>query len=350
MLKNILIAVCTLLVVTAAVGYSMRESIVYALISSQLSPSHDFDSSLAPAQPDYKQKVSWAALPGSGSPAEDRPDSITSRTNPANVDVFFVHPTSYLSSESWNQPLNDETANWIVDQRILRHQVSVFNTCCEIYAPRYREQALQLAYQDVTDAFDEFLDRRDPSRPFILAGHSQGTRHAARLLRDRIANSPLVDKMVAAYLIGFSIGREQVGGIASCTKESQTGCVVAWNSVEGDGQGIFPEATDLICVNPLTWSEDNIYAAHDLNQGGIGYASYNRAEEGENFTDMTIEPGVADAQCIKGVLSVRELRTDTFPSRMQGGSMHIYDYSLFHMNIRENTSVRIDAYLNPTSI
>ncbi|HIG43249.1 MAG: DUF3089 domain-containing protein [bacterium] len=359
MLKKILIAVSVIIVVVVVVGYSMRESILNALIASLMSPPHDFDASLSPGIPDYTQQSSWAALPGMANASEDKPASlpVISNTNRV-VDVFFVHPTSYAKKDNWNQPLEDTDANWVVDNRILRHQASVFNGCCEIYAPRYRqatiysfidqsgngEQALDLAYQDVELAFDEFTRRRDSERPFILAGHSQGTKHATRLLREKIEGTPLQQKMVAAYLIGFSIEKDQIGQVATCNGPDQTGCVAAWNSVDGDGAGLFPDAKNLICVNPLTWMEDDTYAGHDLNKGSIGYPSWGPVE-GEDVARMVVENKIADAQCIDGNLSVRELRTDTLPSRMQGDSMHVYDYSLFHMNIRENAAVRIMAYM-----
>ncbi len=359
MLKKILISVSVLVVLIVVIGYSMREAIFLALVSSQISPPHDFDPALAPTAPDYSQQESWAALPDKANPSTDRPDDVASQDNPSNVDVFFVHPTSYAKKDNWNQPLSDTDANWVVDNRILRHQASVFNTCCEIYAPRYRQatifsfidqadngnQALDLAYQDVVLAFDSFLARRDNERPFILAGHSQGTKHASRLLREKIADTPLLEKMVAAYLVGFSIETDQTGDVPRCSQPTQSGCVNAWNSVEGDGTGIFPEADELICTNPLTWLENDDYAGHDLNEGSIGYPGWGPVE-GEDITQMIVEPGVADAQCIDGLLSVRELRTDSLPSRMQGNSMHVYDYSLFHMNIRKNVSARITAYLN----
>ena len=93
----------------------------------------------------------------------------------------------------------DAAANWIVDELVLRHQASVFNGCCEIYAPRYRQatiysfldhtngaQALALAYGDVVRAFNTFLNRIEPQQPFVVAGHSQGTRHAAELVREHV--------------------------------------------------------------------------------------------------------------------------------------------------------------------
>jgi hypothetical protein len=81
-----------------------------------------------------------------------------------------------------------------------------------------------------------------------------------------------------------------------------------------------------------------------LNTGAIGYPSYGAAADDEDFTRMEVETGIADAQCIDGQLAILDLRSESFPSRMVGNSMHVYDYSLFHMNIRANVAQRVAAF------
>lgn len=165
------------------------------------------------------------------------------------------------------------------------------------------------------------------------------------LLREKIAATALQDRMVAAYLVGSSISESQLGGVPVCKTATDTGCAVGWNTIDGDSKGLFPELKAALCINPLLWNESGEYADHSLNQGAIGYPSYRSAEDDEDYTQMKLEIGAADAQCINnGMLSIRELKSESFPSRMPGGSMHIYDYSLFHMNIRNNVSDRIANY------
>ncbi len=359
MLKKILLTIAILIVVLITAGYVFRNELTIAIAALVIAPDHDFDAAIAPAAPDYSDPLNWAALPDKADPSDDRPTGAKDAEFTGTVGVFFIHPTSYLSKENWNQPLDDDDANWIVDQRILRHQASVFNGCCDVYAPRYRQAtifsfmdsssngsaALDLAYQDVERAFDHFLSELDDDAPFILAGHSQGTSHGGRLLRDKISNTPLQDRLVAAYLIGFSIEKDQTGGVVPCTYSGQTGCVIGWNATEGNGNGLFPDAGDLVCTNPLTWENEGGYAGHELNQGGIGYPTYGRPEGDEDVTLMTVEQGAADAECRGGLLSIPELRSDAFPSRMQGNSMHVYDYSLFYLNLRTNATERVAAFL-----
>lgn len=354
-MKKALISGAALLVLLGVGAYLFREQLMIAAIASQIAPEHDFDPALAPAAPDYSLDSAWAALPGSAGPAGDSPDDAPQAT--AEVGVFFLHPTSYFGKDNWNQPQDFAAANWITDQRVLRHQASTFNACCEVFAPRYRqatffsyldddgngEQALDLAYTDVLAAFEAFL-QRNGDRPFILAGHSQGSQHGARLLRERIKGSPAQDDMVAAYLIGFALDPRDMGGLPVCDSATATGCVIGWNAVDGDSAGLNGEGRDIVCVNPLSWRHDGERVDNAQNLGGIGYPSYNEVAVGEDVTAMVVEPGVADARCTGGNLQVSDLRSERFPSRMPGASMHVYDYSLYYLNIRENALARVAAF------
>ena len=49
---------------------------------------------------------------------------------------------------------------------------------------------------------------------------------------------------------------------------------------------------------------------------------------------------------MNGVLEVGEVRSENYPTTMFGeGNYHIYDYSLFHMNVRENAQARVAAFM-----
>jgi len=347
-------------------GYVFRDTLVMLLIAGAIAPDEDFESTPRPPAPDYGKPSAWAARPDVEDPSDARPAGAAPAPEPSAVKVFFVHPTTFMSASGWNQPLDDVDANWIVDERVMRQQASVFNSCCGVYAPRYRQatfyafldpygdgdKALDLAYQDVSEAFREFLEEIGPGTAFILAGHSQGTAHATRLLREQIAGTRLERRLVAAYLVGFSVTEDQLGGVPVCSSAAATGCVVAWNTVEGDGAGLFPEAS-LICVNPLTWRRDGAPAGRELNRGAIGFESWEPSDAERRdpslARDMTVEPAAADAHCLNANLRVNDLYSSSFPARMPGNSLHVYDYSLFHMNVRENAQARTGAYLAEAS-
>jgi alpha-beta hydrolase superfamily lysophospholipase len=63
---------------------------------------------------------------------------------------------------------------------------------------------VDLAYADVKAAFQYYLAHYNEGRPIIIAGHSQGTAHATRLLHEFFEHDPkLRRQLVAAYLIGI---------------------------------------------------------------------------------------------------------------------------------------------------
>lgn len=58
-----------------------------------------------------------------------------------------------------------------------------------------------------------------------------------------------------------------------------------------------------------------------------------------------LETGVADAQCIDGMLLVKGIRSIRYASRPMGrDNYHIYDYGLFHMNLRKNAETCVALY------
>ena len=64
------------------------------------------------------------------------------------------------------------------------------------------------AYEDVRSAFFYYLQHWNQGRPFILAGHSQGSQHLVRLIQELETlheTSVLLDRLVAAYLIGCAV-------------------------------------------------------------------------------------------------------------------------------------------------
>lgn len=360
-MKRLLIGLVATIVVLGVVGYLFRNAIGFWVARTVLTPDHPYSG--APPPPDYTQDRYWAALPNREDYADVVPDAAMKVAGAdAPVDVFFLHPTTYYNSEHWNQPLDDVTANLITDRYVLTGQASVFNGCCRVFAPRYRQatlavyfnandsarQALELAYADTVAAFEHFIAHFNDGRPFVLAAHSQGSGHLARLLAEHVSGTPLRTRLVAAYPIGYSIPRGEhtaaAPDIPVCGSPSSTGCLVTWNSVGPDLTTFYPP--DAICVNPLSWREDEFHADHALNLGAVSFGGLNFDVDEPPPLDPLIEPGAADARCTQGQLLVSKINSDRFNARLTGpNNLHVYDYSLFHMNIRENVAERIAAFL-----
>jgi hypothetical protein len=352
--RKLLLATGALLLAAALLGARWEQWLMAAL-----TPSGRFDARAVPAAPDYAGAAAWTAHPEQADASDAAPAGLAA-VDPAHapVDVFYVHPTGYLGS-AWNGPVDDAELNAQTDALSTRIQASAFNGCCAVYGPRYRQAqgqafvrasadgaaAIDLAYEDVRAAFRFFLAQHSRGRPFILAGHSQGSVLAARLLEQEIAGTALRERLVAAYLIGAPITLDRTLGVPVCTAPDATGCLVAWNARGPRFAGSvfdFHVEGERVCVNPLSWRSDETPAGADLNQGAV----FLDAGDGAPL------PGFADAQCRGGLLVVSTIGDPprSFMSRLLDLAMgpenyHPIEYQLYYMNLRSNAEARVAAYL-----
>jgi hypothetical protein len=350
---------------SASIAVMVGCSNVRTLVRASMIPNVAFDQQAAPAPPDYADDAVWSALPGRADAGDATPageQALDPTTLPA--DVFYVHPTTFLG-RTWNGPTDDADLNATTDRVATGIQAPAFNACCAVYAPRYRQAtggafltgtpdaaaAIELAYGDVKRAFGEFLARRGVDRPFILAGHSQGSILAERLLTEVIAGSPLQDRLVFAVLPGGGLTvdglREQAPGLPVCASPDQTGCVVAWNA-RGPAYVPNPLSLDradlrpLVCVNPLSWRSDEELVPASANPGAVFL----------EHADSSVRPGFADAQCRSGTLIVRDLGAtprdlmSTLLDRLIGPqNHHPIEYQIYFVSLRQNAQLRVSAWL-----
>ncbi|WP_417451743.1 DUF3089 domain-containing protein [Kordiimonas sp.] len=337
-------------------------------------PSHEIATEDFGKAPNYASENSWAARPGLSSNALSLPDGVMQTAMVPEADVFYIHPTTYLAKERWNAPLEGDDA--AVGRRknfALRYQASSFNLAGQVYAPKYRQaafgaffdesgqgvQAIMRAHADVLAAFDHYISQDNKGRPFILAGHSQGSLHALLLLAERIAPNPdLEAHMIAAYIIGWPVSLEgdlgALGGIGPCEGPRDTGCVISFQSFAKDGDpsavleafaktpglnGKPRAGTTMLCTNPLTWHVGG-KAPRTANQGGMELIA--------NTGTMSAPiPELSGARCGKrGILYLNEPPQGSWKEFvMTGENYHAYDYNLFYMNIRSNAANRASAWL-----
>ncbi|MBN7798625.1 DUF3089 domain-containing protein [Parahaliea mediterranea] len=354
------------------------------LIAYYIEPSRPFDEARLPDKPEYTQPRYWAALPGKPSAARLTPTGQPSREAPAPADVFYIHPTSYISGEDWNAPLFTRSRAWEMIDIILGAQASAFNFCCEVYAPHYRQAALssfmnpneksgiaalELAYSDVARAFEVFRSR-NTGRPFIIASHSQGTYHALRLLADYVDGQPVQRQMVAAYLVGYWLPLDTfdrtLKSIAPCESAADTGCVVHWSTYGEDGvrrEGVphwyptGPELSDgkpLLCSNPLSWRRDGGRVSAAEHPGALyvspGGSVLDDLLNRPSNTRLEALPPLLEnwtwAECRDGLLHVAAQDSGPFAelSSSPEQDYHLVDYSLFYQSVRENARERVRSY------
>ena len=333
---------------------TMNHTILYLLVISGctflLKPAKSIEESNQLLSPNYADLKFWATHPDKKDAADQVPTNsgFTDKQELAQADVFFIHPTTHLKRDTWNGDLENETLNERTDKGTIQLQATVFNDCCKVYAPRYRQaaiyvflketdegkRALDFAYQDVKKAFTHFEKNFNKGRPWILASHSQGTHHAARLLSEVIQNSPMGKTMVAAYTLGWPYNPKEVG-FPVCKSPTATGCLINWNTYLWDKKPSRLEELykNGFCVNPLSWSEDTLYMPKESNLGSLP-KSYD-----------SIIPQIADAKCEEGILWTHKVPEKDFPTLELGKNYHLVDYQLFYKNIRENATLWVKTYL-----
>ena len=360
-----LIALVIVIVVGARLALSFYPD---AMTRIALTPSVKFEAQPTLKANAYSDPALWFAqpkLPGP-SPVLWQPDGMVADTAKYDVAVFFVHPTSYLNKAHWNAPIDDPQARQL-GAMLVRANASVFANAAEVWAPRYRQatvgaflsdlpaarQALDLAYADVAQAFDAFVAAQPPGRGIVLAGHSQGSFLIKRLLKDKIAGTPLARRIVAAYVIGWVVDtrRDLPGmGLPACTTPQQGGCAISYLSFADDAEpatmrqayerfaspvGAPVAAPHYLCSNPLT--------------GGIGGTAPASANLGGIVPDLKLEhakvtPGLVGAACnADGSLRIGA-GPDMGPFVLPGGNYHVYDYALFWTNLKRDFGVRAAAW------
>ena len=164
-------------------------------------------------------------------------------------------------------------------------QFARFGAKCRLYAPMYRQFTLtalnaamtgrpiagggarrMLGYNDVVDAWNEYLAHDNHGRGVVLIGHSQGSGVLTQLIAREIDGKPVQKQIISAILMGTALqvppGKD-VGGsfkaVPLCHSATQLGCVIAFADFRADspppdnsrfGKGRPLAGTVAACVNP----------------------------------------------------------------------------------------------------
>jgi hypothetical protein len=368
MVRKFLYFVAFLVVVFVAGGVAMnywkRELSQIAFV-----PKVKFEQQNPLAGNAYDDPAMWFSRPGIGTgdpsrwlPAgwKDEPTEV-----PADAAVFFIHPTSYLAKDHWNAPLDDEQSQARA-RLFIRGMASPFNRSGEMWIPRYRQAAfgafltnapeataaLDAAYADVVQAFDFFVASIGKDTPISLAGHSQGSLHLIRLLKEKVAGTPLQGRIVAAYAIGWPISIEHdlpALGLPACSKLEEANCIVTWSSfaepadpelvmetyAKSIGYDGTPRGTSqVLCTNPLTGAK-----------GGEAPASANLGTlvPDASLAAGTMEKALVPARCEGGLLLIGP-PPKLGPYVLPGNNYHVYDIPLFWANLRADVAARRAAW------
>ena len=303
-----------------------------------------------PIKPDYHKISYWSAHPDIMDGSDTRyaasaaMDAQWAGSHPSDIPTFFVYPTLYFEGPTWNANVLDRDYRKAVNTSALTFQASVFNALGPVWSPHYRQMMYQgyfpeagddiddikasydSAYADVERAFQQFL-LANSEGPFILAGHSQGTGHASRLLRDVITKDKVLQqRLLVAFLVGHTVTADDVNGFSICENPLDVNCWVGWRSY---GKGFYPSWTGeaLGVVNPITWTTNHDRSKRSRHQGAL-YTN------GRRILRRGVTSRIHD-----GTLRIERLR-GPIGWFFRWEDYHRADYNLFWFNIRENLHQR----------
>lgn len=298
---------------------------------------------------DYSKKGHWLALP-------EAPDK--------KVDVFYLYPSA------WTKVYANEPNVCSIDNPIMLvgakawfdRQATAFETAGNIYAPYYRQDNAQYALSlsqegqaqlvggipktDVFAAFDYYITHYNHGRPFILAGHSQGSTIMALLLSEYMKAHPDVyARMIAAYVIGYSITGDYLAKnphLKFAQGPNDTGVIVSYNTEAPNVTANPMVLPGAIAINPITWTRDGTLATAQQSLGSLMTGTGDKLVQVKDFADGQID-------LKRGVLVCSTVDVEKYSPGNQvfgKGVFHHFDYQFYYYNIRENAENRTRIFLN----
>ena len=215
-----------------------------------------------PATPnDYAKDEAWLCRPGRADAcAADQTATVVQangstsvepfKADPnAPIDCFYVYPT--VSSDPGG---NSDMTPDLPEKAVAGQQFARFGQVCKLYAPSYRQVTIaalrkmmmgqpaggdgELAYDDVRDAWKDYLARDNHGRGVVLIGHSQGSRILLKLIAEEIDGKPVQKQVVSALILGMNTpvdpAKDAYGSLPLCRKAGQIGCVISYVSFRAD--------------------------------------------------------------------------------------------------------------------
>jgi metallophosphoesterase (TIGR03768 family) len=301
------------------------------------------NSNSTPKATDYSKTNHWLTVPATNMP----------------VDIFYLYPTSWTSTNSNPEVCAIDNPSMLQKApQAFAKQATAFETVGNIYAPFYRQDNLSPSNRleiiagiptlDAVAAFDYYIKNFNNGRPFILAGHSQGSDVLSNLLAGYMKAHPVVlARMIAAYVIGFPITAEYLTNnphLKFAEGPGDTGVIISYNTEAPDVlPGANPVLSGLIgvVINPLTWTR-----AETLATTNQGFGSFM-----PNTNGVYVRvPQYADARIdiSNGVLicsSADKNALGTIDGLAGFGVYHNFDYPFYYFNIRSNAANRVTKFL-----
>ena len=313
--------------------------------------------------PDYSKAECWYKIP-----------EITK-----DVDTFYVYATEYIlgslqeGAPEYATLENAEMLQGVAEEYQLH--ATTFEASTNLFLPYYRQAGMPvmnkawketgnceaavsgMPYGDITAALDYYFENYNGGRPFIIAGHSQGSCIIKLVLKNYFKeHTDYYKRMVAAYVIGYSVTADELEAypyLKFATGETDTGVIISYNT-EGPKNAeqnaktavLLPNA---ISINPLNWKRDEAYASVGENLGSLVV--------NEETGELEIGDMGADAQ-VNLARGVVVTNAKAYPMDEESAKVateyfgpdgrHGEDYAYYYSNIKDNVAKRVAAYQSKT--
>jgi hypothetical protein len=374
---------------------------------AQSAPSAPVPAATAPDHNDYSKAENWLCRPGrKDSCAVDLSTTIVAadgkltRENfkpkaKASIDCFYVYPTV-----SYDTTPNSDMSAGPEEHSVIRQQFARFASQCKTYAPLYRQVTLTalrsaisgkpmaadrtLAYNDVLDAWNHYLEHDNKGRGVVLIGHSQGSGVLTQLIKNEIDGKAVQSKIISALLLGTNVAvpkGKDVGGafqnMPLCHSAKQTGCVITYVSFREDSPPpansrfgrVQTEGMTAACVNPAALGGGSGELHSYLSSGSNGVSSSSLPPKPWVTPEKKIEtpfisvPGLLTAECVSNdagsYLAIKvhadpaDPRTDEIVGDvvangavMKDWGLHLIDANVAMGNLVEIVGRQSKAYLH----
>ena len=280
-------------------------------------------------------------------------------------DTFYIPATNYDGYEDGDPtfaPINDPSMLAGIKDEYEAH-ATAYAEQTNVFVPYYRQSSLRYEeecwtktgnmctaltgtpYKDITAALDYYFANYNQGRPFIIAGHSQGSAMTKLVLMNYFKEHPdYYKRMVAAYVIGYAVTKEDLQAnphLKFATGESDTGVIVSWNT-EGPGNENAKNMVWMpgaISINPINWKLDDTYAPASEN---LGSYVLNLSTLEREFRDVNADARVNVSRGV--VVTAATCPFNPLDWLFGPASYHDNDYSLFYNNIKDNVAKRIATY------
>ena len=282
-----------------------------------------------PAVPDWSDAAAWYI-------------SQPSRDNAPAADIFYILPTCI-----WDWTVADGQTCRYSDYTRTDH-IEAFLPSVELaedifaqgqygfYCPYYRqislnvwmdgeaavEELFPLSMEDVSAAFDYYLDNYNEGRPFVLAGFSQGGKAVVELVKH--LPTPAYERMVAAYAIGYRVSDEELAQypqLRPAVDSTGTGTIICYNSVATPEAACAVLSPSDICINPVNWTTGATPA--ELNDS------------------VTVTVDTDHHLLIVDGLDPEQYWLPSLAPMFSKGNYHLQELTLYQDHLRRNTALRV---------